>query len=82
DVFGSKDKQFNFSTVLFYEQKWTKYIAFCFNTGYVYNMAGAGNPYLSRFLQSQGHPTYTIGSFNFNTYITYTISGGFLNLVS
>ncbi|MWX71985.1 DUF3573 domain-containing protein [Francisella tularensis] len=79
-VFGSNDNQFNFSTGLFYAQKWTQDIAVGFNTGYVYNMAGAGNPSLSRFLQSQGHPTDTIGSFNVNTNITYTIAGGFLNL--
>lgn len=43
-------------------------------------MAGAGNPSLSKFLQSQGQPNDTIGSFNINTNITYAIAGGFLNL--
>ncbi|MDE4955414.1 DUF3573 domain-containing protein, partial [Francisella tularensis] len=43
-VFGSNDNKFNFSTGLFYAQKCNQYIAVGFNTGYVYNMAGAVNP--------------------------------------
>ncbi|MDE4984399.1 DUF3573 domain-containing protein, partial [Francisella tularensis] len=40
-VFGSNDNQFYFSTGFFYAEKWTQDIAVGFNTGYVYNMAGA-----------------------------------------
>ncbi|AIT09516.1 membrane protein [Candidatus Francisella endociliophora] len=79
-VFGSNDNQANFSTGLFYAQRWTQDIAVGFNTGYVYNMAGAGNSSLSSFLQTQKKPNDIIGSFDINGNITYSLGGGFLNI--
>lgn len=79
-VFGSDDNRINFSTGLFYAERWTESLAVGFNTGYVFNIAGAGNASFSKFLESQNSSKDNIGSFNINGNLTYTIGSGFLNL--
>lgn len=80
-AFGTDDQHANFSTGLFYVDSWTENLAAGFNVGYVYNMAGAGNSSLSTFLNNNpGHENDTVGVFNVDGNLTYTIWGGFLNL--
>ncbi|QLE79362.1 DUF3573 domain-containing protein [Francisella sp. Scap27] len=79
-VFGSDDNRLNFSAGLFYAEKWSEDLAVGFNTGYVYNLAEAGNSSLNKFLKSQSKSGDTIGSLDINTNLTYTVGGGFLNI--
>jgi hypothetical protein len=79
-VFGSNNNQANFSTGIFYAESWTEKLAIGLNTGYVYNIAGAGNASISQFLASKDSPNDNIGSFNVNGNLTYTIYDGFLNI--
>ncbi|ASG68848.1 hypothetical protein CDV26_11065 [Francisella halioticida] len=79
-VFGSNDNQANFSTGMFYAESLTENLAIGLNTGYVYNIAGAGNASISQFLASKDSPNDSIGSFNINGNLTYTIYDGFLNI--
>ncbi|WP_442902186.1 rhizoferrin import outer membrane protein FslE [Francisella sp. 19X1-34] len=79
-VFGSNDNQANFSTAIFYAAKWTDSLAAGFNTGYVYNVAGAGNGYFKTFLTNQNNPNGKIGSYNVNGNLTYAVASGFLNV--
>ncbi|MED7818943.1 MULTISPECIES: rhizoferrin import outer membrane protein FslE [unclassified Francisella] len=79
-VFGSNDNQANFSTAIFYADKWTDNLAAGFNTGYVYNVAGAGNGSFKTFLANQNDPSGKIGSYNINGNLTYAVASGFLNI--
>lgn len=79
-VFGAKDNQVNFSSGLFYAQQWNENLAVGFNTGYVYNLANADNSSLSQFLANYSSTNDTIGSFDINGNITYSIAGGLLNI--
>lgn len=79
-VFGTSDNRLNFSAGLFYAERWSEDLAVGFNTGYVYNLAEAGNSSLNNFLQTQSKSGDTVGSLDINGNITYSVAGGFLNI--
>ncbi|QLE78882.1 DUF3573 domain-containing protein [Francisella sp. Scap27] len=71
-VFGTDDKKANFSTGLFYADSWTDNLSVGFNAGYVYDLNGAEN-FTIESVVSDGK---TVGVFNIDTNIAYTIGGG------
>ncbi|AIT09240.1 membrane protein [Candidatus Francisella endociliophora] len=76
-VFGSSDKKADFSAGLFYADSWTDSLAVGFNTGYVYDLDGAENFSIPRVA-----PNQTIGAFNVDTNIAYTIDSGIFQINS
>ncbi|AJC49523.1 membrane protein [Allofrancisella guangzhouensis] len=75
-VFGSNDKQANFSTGFFYADSLTEKLSAGFNAGYIYNLAGTGNSTITSFLKSRGRENETIGVINFDGNLSYAAFGG------
>ena len=83
-VFGSDDEKANFSTGFFYANSISENVAVGFNTGYVFNMAGAGNSAITTALKNTGNTSDDVGAFNLDGNLTFTNlwGGGILNLGS
>lgn len=81
-VFGSDDKTANFSAGIFYADSITENVAVGLNTGYVFNMAGAGNQYFNQVLTNTDSEGDNVGVFNIDANIAYTGFGGIWQLQS
>lgn len=76
-VFGSDDKTADFSTGLFYADSLTEKIALGFNTGYIYDLAGAENFSIPRVA-----PNQKIGAFSVDANLAYTLDAGIFQINS
>ncbi|MGQ4005631.1 DUF3573 domain-containing protein [Francisellaceae bacterium CB300] len=83
-VFGSDDKHANFSTGIFYADSVAENVLVGLNTGYIFNLGGAGNSSITGALDNIGRKTDNVGAFNVDGNLTLTDlwGGGILNLGS
>ncbi|EDZ90485.1 DUF3573 domain-containing protein [Francisella tularensis] len=75
--FSTNNQKANFSAGLFYADKWTDNLSVGFNTGYVYDLAGAENSSIPRIALNK-----TIGAFSIDANIAYTINSGIFQINS
>ena len=83
-VFGSDDHRANFSTGIFYVDSLSQNVLVGLNTGYVFNIAGAGNSSMTTALNNTGKNNDNVGAFNVDGNLTFTnlLGGGILNIGS
>ncbi|MDE5018630.1 DUF3573 domain-containing protein, partial [Francisella tularensis subsp. holarctica] len=71
-----------FSAAIFYATKLTTDLSYGLNFGYIFNLAGADNTSLSKFLDSIDNGTDSVGIIDIDGTLAYSILGGVLQFLS
>ncbi|MBK2109549.1 DUF3573 domain-containing protein [Francisella tularensis] len=81
-TFGTQNNHLDFSAAIFYANKLTTDLSYGLNFGYIFNLAGADNTSISKFLDSIDKGNNSVGTIDIDGTLAYSILGGVLQFQS
>ncbi|ORU23348.1 hypothetical protein ACC87_02235 [Francisella tularensis subsp. holarctica] len=81
-TFGTQNNHLDFSAAIFYANKLTTDLSYGLNFGYIFNLAGADNTSISKFLDSIDNGNDSVGIIDIDGTLAYSILGGVLQFQS
>ncbi|MDE4961739.1 DUF3573 domain-containing protein, partial [Francisella tularensis] len=74
--FGTQHNHLDISAAIFYANMFTTALSYCLNFGYIFNLAGADNTSISKFLDSIDNGNDSVGLIDIDGTLAYSILGG------